>query len=254
MNNIFDSHAHYDSERFDEDREQILSDMNGAGVSNIINIGCDLQSSRNSIELADKYDFIYATVGFHPHDAKDFDEKASDEIKSMLSHKKVVAVGEIGLDYYYENSERDVQKEVFEKQLIIAKEFDKPVVIHSREATKDCLELLDKYRPRGVVHCYSSSAETAKILIKFGMYIGFTGVVTFPNAKKIIKAVDEIPVERILLETDCPYMAPVPHRGKRSDSTMIENTASKLAELKGLEVQQLIDIANSNTKALFGIG
>ena len=249
---IFDSHAHYDDERFD-DRDEFIPTLPKNGVENVITIGCDLKTSENAFNLAKKYDFFYAGIGYHPHEADSFNEKDFDKIKEMLKDEKVVALGEIGLDYHYDLSPRDVQKEIFELQLKYAEENDIPVIIHSREATRDTLDILSKYNCKGVVHCFSGSDETAKILVKMGYYIGFTGVITFNNARKTVDACKTVPLDRILLETDCPYMAPVPYRGKRCDSTMIEKTAEKIAEIKGIHPQELIDIANNNTKILFNL-
>lgn len=250
---IFDSHAHYDDERFDPDREEVLTSLQQNGVCNVIDIGCDLPTSRKAVALAEQYPFFYAAVGYHPHEAEDFTEEDFVEIQQMLSHPKVVALGEIGLDYHYDLSPREKQIEVFERQLKLAEERDIPIIIHTREATQDTLSLLEKYRCRGVVHCYSGSAETAKVLLKMGYHIGFTGVITFQNARKIVEACAIVPPERILLETDCPYMAPVPFRGKRCWSPMIEKTAERVAEIKGMDTQTLIDTARENTKRLFGI-
>lgn len=250
---IFDSHAHYDDERFDPDREEVIASLQDNGVCNVIDIGCDLQTSRKAAALAQQYPFFYAAVGYHPHEADSFNEADFTAIKAMLQQPKVVALGEIGLDYHYDLSPRDKQIEVFERQLKLAEELDIPIIIHTREATQDTLDLLKKYSCRGVVHCYSGSAETAKVLLKMGYYIGFTGVITFQNARKIVEACDIVPPDRILLETDCPYMAPVPFRGKRCWSPMIEKTAQRVAEIKNMETQALIDIARENTRRLFGI-
>ncbi|WMJ23505.1 TatD family hydrolase [Paludicola sp. MB14-C6] len=251
MQGIFDSHAHYDDERFEEDLEQVLQFIQDNGVTNIINVGCNIERSRECIALAKKYQFIYAAVGVHPHDSAEVDDGYIDEIDKMLHEDKVVALGEIGLDYHYDFSPRDVQKRVFEEQLQLAKAKDVPVIIHSREAVQDTMELLNQYQPKGVVHCFTGSAETAKECLKLGLYIGFTGVVTFPNARKTLEVIAATPLERILLETDCPYMAPVPFRGKRTTSDMIEKTADVIASIKNVSTQELIDIARVNTIRLF---
>ena len=250
---IFDSHAHYDDERFDPDREEVIASLTENGVCNVIDIGCDLETSQKAAALAQRYPFFYAAVGYHPHEASSFNEEDFSKIKAMLRHPKVVALGEIGLDYHYDLSPREKQIEVFDFQLKTAEELDIPVIIHTREATQDTLNLLQKHNCRGVVHCYSGSAETAKVLVKMGYYIGFTGVITFPNARKIVEACDVVPPDRILLETDCPYMAPVPFRGKRCWSPMIEKTAERVSQIKGMEPQALIDTARENTRRLFGI-
>ncbi len=250
---IFDSHAHYDDTRFDGDRDELISSFKDKGILNVITIGCDVNSSQNALSLAKKYPFFYAAVGYHPQQASDYNEKDFEIIKSMFKDKKVVALGEIGLDYHYDFSPKETQIKVFNLQMKFAEENNIPVIIHSREATKDTLEILSKYKVKGVVHCFSGSAETAKTLVKMGYYIGFTGVITFNNAKKAIEACSEVPPERILIETDCPYMAPVPFRGKRCDSTMIEKTAEKIAEIKNISPQELIDITSKNAKRLFNL-
>lgn len=253
MNNIFDSHAHYDDERFDEDRETLLPSLKDGGVRAVINAGADMRTSRMGLAYTKQYDFIYCAVGIHPQAADEYAPKDLDELTKMCEDKKVVAIGEIGLDYHYEDPGREIQKVAFEAQLALARDLDKPVIIHSREATADTQAYIKKYRPKGVVHCFSGSAQTAKELVGMGMYLGFTGVVTFQNAKHVIEAVAVTPLDRLLLETDCPYMAPVPHRGKRCDSRMIEHTAQRIAEIKGIPTQELIDIATENTCRLFGI-
>ncbi len=252
--NIFDSHAHYDDEAFDEDREELLRSMKKNGVSFIMNAAYDLKSSIASAELSQKYDFIYAAAGVHPENAESYNQQTEDEIIRLLKENpKTKALGEIGLDYHYPEPSREIQIKVFERQLQIAKELDVPVIIHSREATEDTMELLRKYHPQGVLHCFSGSAETAKEVIKLDMYIGFTGVITFKNARKAVESAEVIPLDKLLVETDCPYMAPVPFRGKRCDSTMLQSTVSKLAEIKNISPQELSDITNNNAKKIFKI-
>lgn len=251
--NIFDTHAHYDDSRFDEDRDELLSSLSHKGVTNIINCGCDLKSSLTTLELAEKYDFIYAALGVHAHEAEEATEEDLAEIKELYSRKKVVAVGEIGLDYHYDFSPRDRQIEIFERQIILAKELDLPIIVHDRESHEDTMNLLKKYRPKGVVHCFSGSVEMAKEVVKLGMYIGLGGAVTFKNARKPIEVAEYLPIEYLLLETDAPYMTPVPFRGQRCDSAHIAFTAQKIAEVKGMDTQELIDICNENSKSLFGI-
>ncbi len=250
---IIDSHAHYDDSAFDEDREQLLSSMFDSSVELVIEMGCSMESSRNSVALSEKYPQIYAAVGVHPEDCNKVYDGYLEELEQLSKNKKVVAIGEIGLDYHYDGFDREKQIEVFEQQLILAQKLNLPVVIHSRDATKDCMDLLKKYKPKGVVHCFSGSAETAKEIISLGMYIGFTGVLTFKNARKAIEACEVIPTDRLLLETDCPYMAPVPFRGKRCDSTMIKFTAEKMAEIKGVTPDEMQEICNNNAKTLFAI-
>lgn len=252
MNNIFDSHAHYDDEKFCQDRDETLEKVFSSGVCGIINCGSDIDSSIQSINLSKKYDKIYSAVGVHPHSAEDDSDKLNC-LEDLIKEKKVVAIGEIGLDYHYDFSDREIQKSVFEKQLIFANEHNFPVIIHSREATEDTLCLLKKHKPKGVVHCFTGSVETAKELVSLGLYIGFGGAVTFKNALKPVQSCEYVPLDRILLETDCPYMTPVPFRGKRNDSSFIEYTAKKISEIKNIDVQELINTATNNTLKLFSI-
>lgn len=251
--NIFDTHAHYDDSRFDEDRDELLCSLKEKGVSHIINCGCDLKSSLTTLALSEKHDFIYAAVGVHAHEAEEATENDLTEIEKLYENKRVVAVGEIGLDYHYDFSPGERQLEVFERQLALANKLKLPVIIHDREAHEDTMNLLKKYKPKGVVHCFSGSAEMAKEIVKLGMYIGIGGAVTFKNAKKPVEVVEYLPIDRLLLETDAPYMTPVPYRGQRCDSAHIAYTAEKIAEIKDLDVQELIDICNENAKRLFNI-
>ena len=253
MNGIFDSHAHYDSERFLEDQDSVINEIFNNGVANVINVGCDIESSINSIELAKKYKHFYASVGIHPHEASNVTDDYLEQLEKFTKDDKVIAIGEIGLDYFYDLSDRESQKKVFEQQLKLAQKLDLPIIIHSRDAVQDTMELLSKYKLRGVQHCFTGSAETAKEVVKLGMYIGFTGVVTFQNARKTLEVIEATPLDRILLETDCPYMAPVPFRGQRTTSDMIEKTAETIAKIKGIDTQELINIASNNTKTLFKI-
>ena len=248
---IFDSHAHYDDEAFDADREELLTRLFSEDVCGIINVGCNLETSKKSVELAQKYPLIWAAVGVHPHDAEKVSDNYLEELATLLSGPKVVAIGEIGLDYHYDFSPRDVQKKVFAEQLELAKDLDLPVIIHNREAHADTLELLKKYRPKGVVHCFSGSLEMANEIIKLGMYIGLGGAVTFKNAKNPVLVAKNIPLDRILLETDCPYMAPVPHRGTRCDSSMIRLTAEKIASERGSPVEKILSVTTENALSLF---
>ncbi len=251
--NIFDTHAHYDDSRFDEDRNELLSCLNEKGVSHVVNCGCDLKSSLSTVKLSEKYDFIYAAIGVHAHEAEEATESDLAEIENLYEKNKVVAVGEIGLDYHYDFSPRERQLEVFKRQLILANKLNLPVIVHDREAHEDTMNLLKKYKPKGVVHCFSGSAEMAKEIVKLGMYIGIGGAVTFKNAKKPVEVVEYLPLDRLLLETDAPYMTPVPFRGQRCDSAHIAYTAEKIAEIKGIDVQKLIDICNENAKRLFNV-
>ena len=253
MRNIFDSHAHYNDEQFDIDRDSLLASLPEAGIVGIINCGTDVESSLLSIEMAEKYPFIYAACGYHPESALDFTDDNLLEIENMLSQSKCIAVGEIGLEYHYDFVPKDVQKYVFEKHLELAVKYDMPVIVHDREAHADTMELLKKYNPKGVLHCYSGSAEMAKEVLKMGMYIGLGGAVTFKNAVKPVEVAEMIPLDRLLLETDCPYMAPVPMRGKRNNSAYIEYVAEKIADIRGISSQELLCITAENTKKLFNI-
>lgn len=251
--NIFDTHAHYDDSRFDEDRYELLSSVYEKGVSHIINCGCDLKSSISTVKLSEEYSFIYAAVGVHAHEAENATESDLEKIRELYKKARVVAVGEIGLDYHYDFSPREQQLEIFERQLVLANELDLPVIIHDREAHEDTMNLLKKHQPKGVVHCFSGSAEMAKEIVKLGMYIGIGGAVTFKNAKKPVEVVEYLPINKLLLETDAPYMTPVPLRGQRCDSTHIAFTAEKIAQIKNLDAQELINICNENAKQLFNI-
>lgn len=253
MNNIFDSHAHYDSEAFNDDRKELLNALQGQGVCGIINCGSDMASSLASLELADEFDYIYAACGVHPHEAEGCKQGYLPVLKKLCMEEKCVAVGEIGLDYHYDFSPRDVQKKVFEQQLVLAKELDLPVIIHDREAHEDTFELLKRYKPKGVVHCFSGSAEMAKEVVKLGMYIGLGGAVTFKNARKPLEVAAVIPSDRLLIETDCPYMTPVPHRGKRCDSSYIPFTAEVLASARNTTAEEILDLTRKNANTLFGL-
>lgn len=252
-NNIFDSHAHYDDESFREDIDQLLSSMYNRGVSGIVNCATDIASCKKCAEISDKYENIYFAAGIHPHEAEKVTADYIDKLEEWAKHNKCVAIGEIGLDYHYDFSPRELQKTVFEEQLKLAKKLALPVIIHDREAHEDTMNLLKKYSPRGIVHCFSGSVEMAKEIVKLGMYIGLGGAVTFKNAKKPVEVAKYIPLEMLVLETDCPYMTPVPFRGKRNDSSLISYTAEFIAELKGIATQDLIDITTKNSKRIFGI-
>lgn len=248
---IIDSHAHYDDSSFDTDREEILRELFSGEICKIVNIGCSVKSSYSSVKLAEKYAGIYAAVGLHPDAADEIDR--IEEIRRLCDNKKVVAVGEIGLDYHYEEHSRDIQKKAFEEQLKLAAELDMPVVIHSRDAWEDTMELLRKYRPKGVMHCFSGSAEIAREIVEIGMYVGFTGVVTFKNAKKALKALEAVPLDRLLVETDCPYMAPEPNRGKRNYSGYLPYTIAAMAAVKGVSPDEMAEITAENAERLFNI-
>ena len=254
MNNIFDTHAHYADHAFDEDRYELLDKLPDMGVKYVMLASSSVEDTAENAAIAEKYDYIYAASGVHPESVEGNPADYLDIVRNTaLSSPKIKAIGEIGLDYHYDGYSREKQIKLFEEQLILAKELDMPVIVHSRDACEDTLNLLKNHKPMGVVHCFSGSAETAKEIIKLGMYVGFTGVLTFKNAKKAIKALAEVPVERLLLETDCPYMAPVPFRGKRCDSSMIAYTAAAAAEVKGMDVQEIIDITCENGKRFYRI-
>ncbi len=253
LTNIFDTHAHYDDEKFDGDREAVLSSLPSKGVHAVLNAACDMESCKTSIQLSQAYDFVYASVGVHPHSAESFTKQDVDTIASYTKQPKVAAIGEIGLDYHYDFSPRDVQKQVFERQIQLALDLDLPIIVHDREAHADTMELLKKYRPRGIVHCYSGSAEMAKEILKLGMYIAFGGAVTFKNARKVVEAAASVPLERLLVETDCPYMSPEPFRGTRCDSSLIAYTAQKLAELHHTDPQSLLDQTCKNAYDVYQI-
>ena len=249
---IFDSHAHYDDEAFNEDREKIILGLQDKGVIGVLNCGASLEGARMSVELSSKYDFIYSAVGIHPEHADIVNDEIIEELRNLAHYPKVRAIGEIGLDYYYEgNPPRDTQKAAFKLQMELAKELKLPVVIHDRDAHSDTLEILKDFpEVIGVVHCFSGSVEFAVECLKLGYYIGFTGVITFKNAKKIAEVAKIVPMDRILVETDCPYMAPEPHRGKRNQSNYIKYIIEKISEIKGKTIEQIEDITAFNIKNL----
>ena len=253
---LFDVHAHYDDERFDEDRDIILSSMLENNVGHIINIGYNLKSSEESIKLSEKYPFIYAAVGFHPSDAHLMTQKDFDAIRKMAEHKKVVAIGEIGLDYYYGKETEDIQRKVFRDQIELSKEVNLPFQVHNRDSTRDCIEILQSSNMgdrRGMMHCFSESRETAKKILDLGMKISIGGVLTFKNNVKTVEVVKYVPIEDLMIETDCPYLAPVPYRGKRNSSLYIHAVAEKIAELKGMDTDEVIAITEKNAKEFFDI-
>jgi len=252
--NIFDSHAHYDDEQFNDDRDSLLSSFAEGGICGCITCGTNTKNALKAMELAEKYPFMYAAVGLHPLDIEDEEnEDYIDFFRSLSSNEKVVAIGEIGLDYHYDCAPREKQIEVLEKQIILANELDLPVIVHDRESHEDIMNILKKHKPKGVVHCFSGSVEMMKEVVKLGMYIGLGGAVTFKNAKKPVEVAREVPADRLLIETDAPYMTPVPFRGKRNDSSLIPYTAEKIAEVRSATAQEILDLTSKNAKELFGI-
>ena len=250
----FDSHAHLDDRAFRDDREEILDGLTDAGVGYLMNIGCDLPSSLRSIDLAHRFPFIWAAVGSHPDDAAQVNDVRIALYRQMCSDERVKAIGEIGLDYHYEDPPREIQLPAFRKQLELAAELDLPVIVHEREAHADGMELIREFPTvTGVFHCYSGAVEMAKELVSRGWYIGFTGVITFKNARKAVEVAQTIPLDRILIETDCPYMAPEPHRGRRNDSRWVPLVAQKIAELRGLSAETVEQATTENAMRLFRI-
>lgn len=251
---LFDSHAHYNDEKFDFDREELILSFKENNISNFINVADSIRSSYKCIDIAEKYPMAYASVGVHPHEVKNMTEADIDTIAELCKHDKVVAIGEIGLDYYYNYSPKDLQKKWFERQLILAKETDMPVIIHMRDATEDTMNIIRNNPVRcGVLHCFSGSVETAKTALNLGYYISFAGPLTFKNAKGILDVAKYVPSDRILIETDSPYLSPEPVRGKRNSSLHIHHIAQKLAELREITIEELEDITYNNAKTLFGI-
>ncbi len=253
---IFDTHAHYDDEAFENDRETLLSGMRDADVEYIVNVGASMASSERSVALAEKYPFVYAAVGVHPDEVGELNEENFARLKAWTGHEKVKAVGEIGLDYYWDKEKHDLQKQWFLRQMELAAECKLPVIIHSREAAKDTLDLVTAAKPlglSGIIHCYSYSVEQAREYLNLGYYIGIGGVLTFKNAKKLKEVAEYVPLSKIVLETDCPYLAPVPFRGKRNDSAKIRYVAEELAAIKQLPVEEVIRITNENGRKLYDI-
>ena len=253
---LFDTHAHYDSRQFNEDRNELLSGLKDRGVSLVVNPGCDIPTSRTAVELAEKYPFIYAAVGFHPEELENASLSDLDTIRELAAHEKVVAIGEIGLDYYWVKDEegRKKEQEFFRAQMTLAEELNLPVIVHDREAHGDTLAIVREFpNVKGVFHCYSGSVEMAQELVKMGWMISFTGVLTYHNARKAVEAAEAIPMEHLMIETDSPYMAPVPHRGKRNDSGYVLHVCEKLAEIKGIALEECAKITLENGCRFFHI-
>ena len=252
---LFDTHAHMDDEAFDLDREELLKNLPKQGIALLMNPGCSLASSYNTSKLSQEYDYIFAAVGSHPDAADEVNEKVLEEYRKLCKlNPKIKAIGEIGLDYHYEDIPREIQLRAFRMQMALARELNRPAIVHEREAHEDGMKVVDEFpEVTGVFHCYSGSAEMAKDLIKRGWYIGFTGVLTFKNARKAIEVASSIPLDRIVLETDCPYMSPEPFRGKRNDPCKLYRMAEKLAEIRGLSVEEIHAITTENGKRLYRI-
>ncbi len=256
MTQIFDTHAHYDDKAFDEDREELLQELPKQGITKVVNVGASLASCGSTIELMEKYDYIYGAIGVHPNETAELTEVSFEWLKEQCKRKKCLAVGEIGLDYYWDEPERKVQKEWFVRQLGLAKELNLPVIIHSRDAAKDTIDVMSSEKASeigGVIHCFSYTKETAKTFLDMGFYIGVGGVITFKNAKKLKEAVEYIPMDRIVLETDCPYLAPDPNRGKRNSSLNLAYVVSAVAQMKGITEEEVRQAAWKNSHELYRI-
>lgn len=251
---LFDTHAHLDDRAFDFDREALISGLPEKGIALVMNPGCSLESSKNAVALAKKYPFLYAAVGSHPDAADEVDEAVLEGYRLLCREEKVKAIGEIGLDYHYEDIPREIQKKAFRMQMALAQEVGLPVIIHQREALADCLEILEDFpEVKGVFHCFSGSAQTARELTAQGWYVGFTGVLTFKNARKALEAAKAVPRDRIVLETDCPYMAPEPYRGRRNDPGYLCRMAEVLGELLEITPEEAQELTLQNGKRLYGI-
>jgi len=253
---LFDTHAHMDDRAFDADRDPLLAGLPEKGIGLVMNPGCSLKSSRNAVALANRYPYIYAAVGSHPDAADEVNDAVLEEYRKLCKlNSKVKAIGEIGLDYHYEDIPRDLQKKAFIAQMALAKELDLPVIVHERDAHEDAMAIVRQFpQVKGVFHCYSGSAEMARQLVDLGWYIGFTGVLTFKNARKAIEVAQSIPLERIVIETDCPYMSPEPFRGRRNDPSRVCYMADKLAEIRGITPEDARRITFQNGKRLYRIG
>ncbi len=255
INGIFDTHAHYDDHAFDPDREEVICALADSGIAYVMNPGCDRESSEAAVGFAGRFDHFYAGVGWHPENAEAFDENSPGLIRAWALNKKVVAIGEIGLDYHYDDgAPAEVQKQVMARQMELARELGLPVSVHDRDAHADTMEMIASFpEVRGVVHCYSGSAEMAKEIVKRGWYLGFTGAITFKNARRALESIAVCPNDRIVVETDSPYLAPVPNRGRRCDSRYLPLVIEKIAEVKGLDAQTVADMTRENGKRLYNI-
>ena len=254
MNVIFETHAHYEDEAFDEDRDDLIKSLPESGIGYVVNVGSSIATCHRTVELIKHYDYMYGALGIHPgeiHEVTDDDMKWIET--EAKTNPKIVSVGEIGLDYYWMESSKEEQKKFFKAQIELAKKLDMPIIVHDRDAHGDTLDIFRETKPKGVVHCFSGSKEMAREIIKLGMYIGLNGVVTFNNARKSLEVAKEIPIERLVLETDCPYLAPTPMRGKRNDSHYIPYIAEKIGSLLDMDAQELLDITNENAKRLYNL-
>ncbi len=255
-NKFIDSHAHLDDERFDEDREELINSLQENGIEAVLNPGADLKTSRAAVALADKYPFIYAAVGCHPHDSKFMDDDTMNIFRELAKDKKVLGIGEIGLDYYYDNSDRETQKIWFREQIRLAKELDLPYIVHDRDAHEDIIRIMkEEYHSgtRGILHCYSGSVEMAREFMKLGFYISLGGPVTFKKAKTPKMVAKEVPMERLLIETDCPYLAPEPFRGKRNEPKLVKHVAEEIAEIREVTASEIAEKTKENFKRLFNL-
>ncbi len=255
MIKLFDTHAHLSDEAFDADRDEVIKKVYASGVTRVIDVACDVRTADRTVELLDRYPFICGTIGMHPHDVQYMDNAMMDRIAELLRHEKMLALGEIGLDYHYDLSPREDQKKWFAEQLDLAKQLGYPVVLHIREAFGDCMEILKAHRDglRGVMHCYSGSVETAYECLDLGLRFSFGGAVTFKNARKPLEVISKLPAESIMLETDCPYMAPVPHRGERNDPSLMHLACEKIAEIRGVSAEEIAALTYKNACDCFGI-
>lgn len=251
---IIDTHAHYGDSRFDEDRDELLSSMQDAGVGLIVEVGAGVQSTKDAIALSERYEFVYAAAGIHPEEAAQVEPEHMEWLASLATREKVVAIGEIGLDYHYEEPSREIQKKWFARQLELAAQVELPVIIHSREAAQDTLEIMEQHcdwTQGGVIHCFSYSAEVAQIYLKKGFFLGIGGVVTFKNSRKLKETVQAAPLEQLVLETDCPYLAPVPNRGHRNDSKQLVHVVEAIAQLKGVSQEEILRVTQENARRLY---
>ena len=251
---IFDTHAHYDDEQFDIDRDELLASMKANGIGHIVNVGANIKSTRGALELAHKYDFIYAAVGVHPSDVEELNEDSFELLREWSQDGRCVAIGEIGLDYHWPDPEPEIQKKWFKRQLELARQERLPVIIHSRDAAKDTLDIMREEHAEeigGIVHCFSYSKEVAAQCVEMGFYIGVGGVLTFKNGRKMREVVEQTPMEKLLLETDCPYLAPEPYRGKRNNSLYLPYVVTEMARIKGISEQEVIDITEQNAKRVY---